>query len=50
MFEIIFFILIGMKLDMMNGLYLALIILSIIVWFIKSVCNVCNLVMKYKKD
>ena len=50
MLKIILLILIGLKLNMMNGLYLALIILEIILWAIRLICSMTKLVLKIKED
>lgn len=48
--EIILLILIGLKLNMMNGLYLALIIFEIILCSIRLICLIVNLILKIKGD
>lgn len=47
MISIILFILIGIKLNMLNGLYLALIIIGIILWIIDLFLKVFKLVKEY---
>ena len=50
MITILIFILIGIELNMMHGLYLALIIIEIVLLIIKLICQVVNLVLKIKED
>ena len=50
MLEIILLILIGIKLNMMNGLYLALIIFEIILWIIRLFCTMTKLILKAKDN
>ncbi len=50
MLEIILLILIGFKLNMMNGLYLALIIFEIILWIIRLICSMVKIALKMKGD
>ena len=47
MISIILFILIGIKLNMLNGLYLALIIIGIILWIIDLFLRVFKLIKEY---
>lgn len=47
MIGIILFILIGIKLNMLNGLYLALIIIGIILWIIELFLKVLKLIKNY---
>ena len=47
MITIILLILIGIKLNMMNGLYLALIIISIVLWIIDLFLRVLKLIKGY---
>lgn len=47
MISIILFILIGIKLNMLNGLYLTLIIISIILWIIELFLKVLKLITNY---
>lgn len=47
MISIILFILIGIKLNMLNGLYLALIIIGIILWIIDLFLKVFRLAKEY---
>ena len=48
MLSIILFILIGIKLDMMNGLYLALVITEIVLWIIDLIIKMIKIVLKVK--
>ena len=50
MISIILFILIGTELNIMNGLYLALIIADIILLFIRIILNVVKLCLKIKVE
>ena len=50
MIELILFILIGIKLEMMNGLYLAFIIIYTIWWMISLLCKVLKIGLKGFKD
>ena len=50
MTTLILFILIGLKLDMMNGLYLVFIIMYAILWMIGSLCKVLSIGLKGFKD
>lgn len=43
MISIIMFILIGIKLNMMSGLYLALIIIDIVMWIISVICKIVKI-------
>lgn len=47
MISIILFILIGIKLNMLNGLYLALIIIGIILWIIELFLKILKLIKEY---
>lgn len=46
MIEIILLILIGLHLKMMNGLYLALIIIDIVLWIIKLILEIIKIFIK----
>lgn len=48
MLSIILFILIGIELDIMHGLYLAMLILGIVIWIIKLILNVVKVILKYE--
>lgn len=48
MLSIILFILIGIELDIMRGLYLAMLILGIVIWIIKLILNVAKVILKYE--
>ena len=50
MLKIILLILIGLKLNMMNGLYLALIILEIILCIIRLICSMIKVGLKIKGE
>lgn len=50
MIAIILFILIGLKLEMMSGLYLALIIIDIVLWIIKLIIEFFKFGLKLKGD
>lgn len=49
MISIILFILILQKLDMLSGIYLALIIIDIIVWIIGLIANLIKFGIKIKE-
>ena len=49
MISLILFILIGIKLNMMNGLYLSLIIIYLVVWLIQLICNIVKFTLKIKE-
>ncbi len=50
MISLILFILIGLKLEMMNGLYLALIIIDIVLWGIKLILELIKICLKIGKE
>ena len=50
MLTIILLILIGIKLNMMNGLYLALIITEIVLWIIKLFASAIKITLKISKE
>ena len=50
MLSLILFILIGIKLNMMNGLYLSLIIIGIIMWIIKFILDIVKMCLKITKE
>ena len=49
MIDIILFILIGLKLDMMNGLYQTLIIIYIILWIISTIIKLVKGTLALRK-
>ena len=50
MITIILLILIGIELNIMHGLYLALIITEIVVWIIRLLCQIVKLTLKIKEE
>lgn len=50
MIDIILFILIGLKLEMMSGLYQALIIIAIVLWIIKLLLSIIKFGITIFKD
>lgn len=49
MISLVLFILIGLKLEMMNGLYLALIIIDIVLWMINLILKSAKFALELKK-
>ena len=50
MLEIILFILIGIKLNIMHGLYLGLIIVLIIAWSINFISRIVKICLEIKEE
>lgn len=50
MLPLILFIYIGLKLDMLHGLYLALVIIDIVMYIITFICKLVKLIIDVKLD
>lgn len=48
MLSLILFVYIGLKLDMLHGLYLALVIIDIVMYIITFICKLVKLVIDIK--